>query len=225
MIYTNVVGNKTENLRMCEIDWNLLFDITKSLSVIVASGVAIYGINSWRREAKWKRKYELAEEALSLFYEVQDAISIIRSPFGYTGEGKTRKRNENEREEDSEILDQAYVVIERFEKNKEPFYKLRALKYRFITLFGKDSEQYFNDVVKLTNRIMTVSGFLGRRYWKDQGSRKFTDEEFERHLKKMEEYEAIIWEDYGDNGDEIKEKLEQIIKGMERVCNSVLKKK
>jgi len=210
---------------MCEIDWNLLFDVIKSLSIIVASGVAIYGINSWRREAKWKRKYELAEETLSLFYEVQDAISIIRSPFGHTGEGKTRKRNENERKEDSEILDQAYVVIERFENNKEPFYKLRALKYRFITLFGKDSEQYFNDIVKLTNRIMTVSGFLGRRYWKDQGRRKFTDEQFEKHLKNMEEYEAIIWEDYGENGDEIKEKLEQIISGIEKICNSVLRKK
>jgi len=210
---------------MCEIDWNLLFDVIKSLSIILASGVAIYGINSWRREAKWKRKYELAEETLSLFYEVQDAISIIRSPFGNTNEGKTRKRNENERKEDSEILDQAYVVIERFEDNKEPFYKLRSLKYRFITLFGKDSEQYFNDIVKLTNRIMTVSGFLGRRYWKDQGRRKFTDEQFEKHLKKMEEYEAIIWEDYGENGDEIKEKIEQVISGIEKVCNSVLRKK
>ncbi|OAD40926.1 hypothetical protein [Polaribacter atrinae] len=211
---------------MCEIDWNLLFDFIKSLSIILASGVAIYGINSWRRETKWKRKYELAEETLSLFYEVQDAISIIRSPFGNTNEGKTRKRNENERKEDSEILDQAFVVIERFENNKEPFYKLRALKYRFITIFGKESEEYFNDIVKLTNRIMTVSGFLGRRYWKDQGRRKFTDQQFEKHLKKMEEYEAIIWEDYGENnGDEIKEKIEQIISGIEKVCNSVLRKK
>lgn len=52
---------------MCEIDWNLFFDVIKSLSIIIASIVAIYGINSWRREAKWKRKYELAEEVLSLF--------------------------------------------------------------------------------------------------------------------------------------------------------------
>lgn len=208
-----------------EIDWNLVFDILKSISIIIASGVAIYGINSWRRETKWKRKYELAEETLSLFYEVQDALSIIRSPFGNVNEGKTRKRGENEREEDSEILDQAYTVIERFEKNKEPFFKLRAIKYRFITLFGKESEQHFNDVIKLTNKIMTVSGFLGRRYWKDQGRKKFTDAQFEKHLKKMHEYEGIIWEDYDENSDEIKKEFEKIISEIEKICNSVLKKK
>ena len=208
-----------------EIDWNLVFDILKSISIIIASGVAIYGINSWRRETKWKRKYELAEETLSLFYEVQDALSIIRSPFGNVNEGKTRKRGENEREEDSEILEQAYTVIERFEKNKEPFFKLRAIKYRFITLFGKESEQHFNDVIKLTNKIMTVSGFLGRRYWKDQGRKKFTDAQFDQHLKKMHEYEGIIWEDYDENGDEIKKEFQRIITEIEKICNSVLKKK
>lgn len=129
------------------------------------------------------------------------------------------------RKEDSEIPDQAYVVIERFEKNKEPFYKLRASKYQFITLFGKESEIHFNDIVKLTNRIMTVSGFLGRRFWKDQGRRKFTDEQFEKHLEKMDEYEAIIWEDYGENGDEIKEPLKQTINGIEKICNSILREK
>ena len=207
------------------IDWNLIFDILKSVSIIIASGAALYGINSWRRETKWKRKYELAEETLSLFYEVQDAISIIRNPLGSVDEGKTRKRGENERKEDSEILDSAYTVIERFEKNKVPFFKLRAIKYRFIALFGKESEKPFNEIVKLTNKIMTVSGFLGRRYWKDQGQRNLTDEQFEEHLKKMQEYESIIWEGYYEENDSIKEKLEQIINEMEAVCNTVLRKK
>ena len=208
-----------------EIDWSLIFDIFKSISIIIASCVAIYGINSWRRETKWKRKYELAEETLSLFYEVQDAFSVIRSPFGNINEGKTRKREKNEKEEDSIILDQAYTVIERFEKNKEPFFKLRSMKYRFITLFGKESEQYFNDVIKLTNKIMTVSGFLGRRYWQDQGRRKFTEVQYEKHLNKMFEYERIIWEDYGEDEDEIKKELNRIISEVEKICNKVLNKK
>lgn len=206
------------------IDLKLVFDILKSISIIIASGVAIYGINSWRREIKWKRKYELAEETLSLFYEVQDAISIIRSPFVSVSEGKTRKRQERETKEDSEILDRAYVVVERFEKNKESFFKLRAIKYRFITLFGKESEKPFNEIVKLTNKIMTVSGFLGR-YWKDHSRRNFSDEQLEKYHPKMDEYEAIIWESYSEENDTIKEKLEQIISDIEAVCNTVLQKR
>ncbi|WP_228235727.1 hypothetical protein [Allomuricauda sp. M10] len=208
---------------MKNIDWNIAFEILKSLSIIIASSVAIYGINSWRREVKWKRKYELAEEVLSLFYEVQETISIIRSPLGYVNEGSSRKRMENEKPEDTEILDRAYTVIERFEKNKEPFFKLRAMKYRFITVFGRESESPFNEIVKLTNKIMTVSNFLGRRYWRDQGRRKFTDEQFQKHLDKMEEYEAVIWEGYED--DKIKSQLDNIVLQIEKICNTVLKKK
>ncbi|MEL7124132.1 MAG: hypothetical protein AAFO07_32150, partial [Bacteroidota bacterium] len=185
------------------------------------SAVAIYGINSWRREAKWKRKYELAEEALALFYEVQDAISTIRSPLGHTSEGKTRKRRENESERDSEILDRAYVVRERFEKNKDPFFKLKALKYRFVALFGKGAEVYFNDIIKLTNKIIAVSDILGR-YWKDEGKRKYTAEQQQRNIKQTEDYESIIWENWGNSEDEIKKELERIIEGIEKVCNAVL---
>ncbi len=95
---------------------NLVFEIIKVVAVVIASFVAIFGITSWRREAKWKRKYELAEEVLSLFYEVRERIESIRSPFSNTQEGKTRKRGENENGEVAEILDNAYVVFERYEK-------------------------------------------------------------------------------------------------------------
>jgi hypothetical protein len=207
-------------------DLNTIIEILKSVSIIIASFVAIYGINSWRREAKWKRKYKIAEEVLSLFYEIEEAISIIRSPFGYTDEGKTRKRGKNENPDNTELLDRAYTVIERFEKNGKPFHKLRALKFRFISLFGKDSAKPFNDVIKLTNRIIGASNRLGQWYWPRQGREKFSDSEFHKHLKEMHEYEAIIWEDFTSDGkDDIKEKMKSIIEDAESICNKVLRKK
>lgn len=57
-----------------------------SISVMIASWAAIWGINSWRREAQWKRKYDLAEEVLSLFYESRDKIRFIRSPIVFSEE-------------------------------------------------------------------------------------------------------------------------------------------
>ena len=47
----------------------------------------------------------MAEEVLSSFYDVSERFDIIRNPAGYVGEGKTRKRNKHESEEESEILD------------------------------------------------------------------------------------------------------------------------
>jgi hypothetical protein len=209
-------------LKICEIDWDLLLNILKSISIIIASLMAVYGINSWRRETKWKRKYELAEEVLSLFYEVQELISIIRSPFGNANEGQSRKRGKNESLEESEILDRAYTVIERFEKNKEPFNKLRSIKYRFITVFGKKSEKPFNDIIKLTNKIMAVSNLLGDRYWKEQGRRKFTEVQLDKHLQEMHEYESIIWEGYHENSDEIKNEILRVIDEIENICKQVI---
>ena len=69
--------------------------IIASLSATIASITAIYGINSWRRESKWKRKYELAEEVLANLYESYQSIQIIRSPIGFGGEGETRKIGKN----------------------------------------------------------------------------------------------------------------------------------
>jgi hypothetical protein len=150
----------------------LLFDIIQNLSVIIASIVAIYGITSWRREATWKRKYELAEEVLSLFYECKEKFQIIRSPYGHLLEGKTRKRRDNETPDEIERLDNAYVFIERYEKEKEPFMKLWSLKFRFMTIFGKEAGQPFDETRRILNTIFLAANKLGQRYWKDQGSKK-----------------------------------------------------
>lgn len=132
-------------------------DIIKSAGVIIASVVAIWGINSWRREAKWKRKYELAEEVLASFYEAHQAIQIIRSPFGYGNEGSSRPKNEKETEQESHIYDKAFVSRERFERNKTSFDKLKSLKFRFIAIHGKEYEKYFDEFTQTVNRIFWAS--------------------------------------------------------------------
>jgi len=133
---------------------NTVINFIQSISIIIASAVAIWGINSWRREAKWKRKYELAEEVLSLFYECKEKFQIIRSPFSNTSEGKTRKRSEDESQDDTARLDSAYVFFERYEKEKEPFTKLLSLKFRFMTIFGKESGEPFDEIKKIRNCLV-----------------------------------------------------------------------
>ncbi len=200
-------------------------DIIQALSVIIASLAAVLGISSWRRETEWKRKYELAEEVLSCFYDISERFDIIRNPAGYVGEGKTRKRNKNESQEESEILDQAYVLIERFEKEKAPFVQLKSFKYRFMVLFGKKAGEPFDDIVRLTNKLFLASRSLGRHYWKDQGRRKLTDEQFGRHLEKMHELEAIFWSDFGKEDDKFKEEVNRAVSKMESICRRIIEKK
>jgi hypothetical protein len=56
--------------------------IVASAAAIVASIVAVWGINAWRREHVGRRRIDLAEEVLGLFYGAREVISSFRSPVG-----------------------------------------------------------------------------------------------------------------------------------------------
>src|SRR5688500_8782738 len=99
--------------------------VIEAASVVVASMIALATVNSWRAEQRRERQLEEATEALQLAYETTDAIKAIRSSFGTTGEGSTRKRLPDEPERVTEILDHAYAPIERLNHHQELFAKLR----------------------------------------------------------------------------------------------------
>jgi len=200
-----------------------ILNILQSISIIIASCVAIYGINSWRREIIWKRKYELAEETLSLFYEVKDCFDIIRNPFSHEGEGNTRKSNPDESLDDKKLYDSAYVVFERYERRKEPFIKLFTIKYRFISVFGSEKANSFDEIKKIIDSLFSAANILARNYWKNQGKIEMNDEQFKTHSDNMKKYEAIFWSDI-ENPDVVREKIDSIINDMESICQSILKR-
>lgn len=196
---------------------NDFFEIIKSVGVIVASGVAIWGINSWRREAKWKRKYELAEEVLANFYEAHQAIQIIRSPFGYVHEGSSRPKQDNENKEESQIYNQAYVSRERFERNKTSFEKLQSLKFRFIALYGKEYEQHFDKFTQTVNKIFFASDQIANvrlgQYGDDKNFIAKTNKESQEIL-----YSGINKED------KIESELQIAIMSIETKCKEIIGK-
>ena len=194
-------------------------EIIQNIAVIIASLTAVYGIISWRKEHIGRRKIDLAEEVLSSVYEIKDVIRSIRSPFGFVGEGKTRKRGQHETSEQSEILDNAYVVYERYNKNIEVFNSFYRLKYRFKANFGLKAEEPFLIVRKIIAHIFAASNMLSSVYWKNQGRKQMSEAEFQRHLEGMEKNEAIFWEMNDD--DEINTKISEAIEICEEICKSI----
>jgi hypothetical protein len=176
--------------------------------------MVIYGVKTWRNEYIGKRKIELAEEVLALFYEAQDVISYIRNPFGYVGEGSTRKSDPKESPEEKQIYDRAYVVFERYNRRQELFNKIKSLRYRYMAQFGKDSIKPFDGLNKIINDIFLAANMLPD-YWKKQGNRAWkNDEEFEHHLKEMREYEQIFWYQ-GKERDSITPRVNTVISDIE----------
>ena len=161
-------------------------------SVAVAAVSFIFGVSAWRREFVGKRRIELAEEVLALFYEAEDVIRAIRSPMASGGEGRTRERGENEDEDLAGLLDQAFVAFERYERHQEFFARLRATRYRFKAAFGVEAGKPFSDLDNAVQRILVAARMLGTSYWPRQG-RPMSEERFKQHLDEMERLEADFW--------------------------------
>lgn len=200
----------------------ILESIAVILASLIASGTVIYGVNAWRREYIGKRKLELAEEVLALFYEARDVISYIRNPFSFVGEGSTRNAAPNESPEEKQINDNAYVVFERYNKRQDLFNKLYSMRYRYMAQFGKDSAKPFDELRKIVNQIFSSSRMLSY-YWNQQGRRQWKDDkEFQQHLDQMKKYEAIFWE-MSSEEDPIIPRVDTVISDIEAQARQIIK--
>jgi hypothetical protein len=192
----------------------------ESISIIAASIAASLGIFSWRSTERWKRKYELAEDVLSKFYESREIIKIIRSPFGIGGEGKSRERNNDETPEERAIYDRAYVVFERYENNKDVIEKLFSLRFRFISHFGKENEKLFNELFKIRNDV-----FSAAREIASIRLGEYDDLTIPEKGKKMRELNNIIYWTHKSDDDPIETRFNKLINDVEGVCKKIIGRK
>jgi hypothetical protein len=195
-------------------------DIINTASVVIAAGSFVWGVRAWRSSYIGQKRIELAEEVYGLLLKCTDHIQIIRSPFGYEGEGSTRKRAENETPEESEIYDRAYVAIERFAKVQEDFSNLFALAIRFELYFGSGAAGPIRTLREIVQEIHLASRRLNH-YWRAQGKSFPNDDAFQQHLERMHEAEGVFWEDT-EEVDKINPRLFAAREQIEEICRNAI---
>ncbi len=193
-----------------------LATITQTLAIASACWAIISGIGAWKREFIGKRKIELAEETLSAFFEIKDAIAFIRNPWSSGNEGATRQRSTYETEPETQLLDRGYIVFERYESKKDVFVRFNTLKYKFLAVFGTDTENIFKETNQSLNSIFISSNMLATHYWRRQGRVQMEKDEFQKHLDEMRKHEGIFWDKYSEN-DEIRNQLAATQNELEKV--------
>ncbi len=144
----------------------MILEIINTIAIITASGVAIYGINAWRKEFQGKRKIELAEEALCLFYRAERAIEAIRYPLYDLAQGQTREPEANETPEQKQARDRAYVIFKKVMEHGEIFDELHKLRFRFMVSFGKENAKLFDDLKRIVDEIWVSSKNLAELWTK-----------------------------------------------------------
>ena len=199
--------------------------LAETIAVMAASGTAIYGINSWRRELAGKRRYEIAEETLSLFYKAKDIIYAIRSPFGSADEGKSRPAVPGETPGQKKARDQAFVLWERYLRHEGIFNNIQALRYKFMAIFGSESVKPFDYlkaiVHSLSYAVIVLSDAL---YEKSEKPEPRTQAESEKVEKTIKEFRAITWRGT-EEPDRITDSVNEMIVEIEKICIPVLSEK
>lgn len=202
-------------------------EVITSFSVSIAAASFAWGVFAWKREFIGKKRIELAQSVLALFYEAETAIQEIRSFYSF-GEREVRDPAKNDREEQERIrlCESANLVFERYQKREKLFAELRSMKYQVMATFGKIHGKPFDEISEVLNKIFFAAQLLGTKYWPMQNLKSMrkvlcnmSDEKLKEHQKERERYEAIIWFSKED-GDEIVKTVRQSIKRMESVVES-----
>jgi len=198
-------------------------EIIRTISVILAAGSFIWGIIAWRKEFIGKRKIELAENVLTLFYQASDVINFMRSSYVHSGEGKSRKRLESETKEETELLDKANVTFERYQRHSEFFSELWAIKYRFMAVFGKEAGEPFNEFKVLVQDILSSTELLSSYYRQKQSGYIKDENTYHELLERIRKTEAVVWF-MGKDNDEIGPRVRKIIGVVEKITETAFKR-
>ena len=192
--------------------------LVQTIAGVIIALVALFAINTWRKEIRGKKEFDVAYELLSSIYHFRDAISQIRDPFYAVNEGETRKRFDWESAKDNEIYDRASVVLKRYRLNSALFNNISTLRYRLEASFEAADLSIFEDVKLVQNEILNSARAISK-LWSDALvllylggiTDTMTKEEIDNKL-------AVIWEGYGAKEDTIRKEVEEIVRKTEQIC-------
>ena len=205
------------------INFENLTETISSASVIIASIIAIMGVSSWRRETRWRRKYELAEDILSNAYDVQIRFRLIRRSISYPDEGKTRQIDLAENPKHSHFIRLGYIIFERFNNEKEPFLALEKLLFRFMAVFGKEKSKPLEEIINIKNEILINADlFVKYSIWRhDEIANDSSDhDQLSNYNNAIAESKLVIWERQGD--DKINLRVENALRELEAICKPII---
>ena len=184
--------------------WVEIVGVIEKLGGILLVGIAIYGLNRWRREHVGRKRIDLAEETLAIFYEVSEVLDDIRS----------RMASEDEGVGEDGQYSVSRMIRTRFASRQELFNRMYALRYRFMSTFGKAAAEPFEKLHTASAKVRAAAKVLARL--EHRGSHAKADE------AAYEKLDAQVFG--GADQDEISERIDKAVESMEAFCRNTITK-
>jgi hypothetical protein len=120
----------------------------------------------------YKRRVQLAEQALIAFYEARDVFTWVRSRGIFGGEGESRSTSESETDDQRKRRNTYFVPIERLTREKEVFARLQSLRYAFAAHFGSTTGQPFDAISEVHHQITSSASIIIQLTFDGDGDRR-----------------------------------------------------
>jgi hypothetical protein len=161
-----------------------------------------------------KRKTELAEQALTAFYEARDVFNWVRSRGIFGAEGSSRTPAPGETATQQEKRNTYFIPIERLTREKTLFAKIQSLRYAFAAQFGESAIEPFTAVSGIHNQIQSAASVLIQITRGDdfQGA-------FEQSAPPL--LDSLGW-GMVERPDDIDRRIERAVQDIEELCRPVL---
>jgi hypothetical protein len=184
-----------------------------AIATLAGVAIAFYGLETWKREYRFKRNSELLEEAQILFYQTEHAIAYLRNAFILIDELKDFEfPSELEDVYSKEKYKYTYTIRKRFDEKQYIFNNLYAIELRFRARFGKDSITAFISMKKKVTELLRAA---------DKYSIKGLEKD------ELTKTQKIIWKDYyirSKEGDIFGEAINKIVENFEKLCGDKIKR-
>jgi hypothetical protein len=201
--------------------WTDVGEAIKAIAPVFTAGAACAaafvgyrGLEKWRAETIGKRKADLAEQALTAFFEARDVLKAARIRAFFGKEGSSRKPEDGESEKQQEMRNLYFIPIERLNRKNELFAKIQTLSYLFSAHFGETSHEPFNAILGARDDIRVAAGILIELTRGDHA-----DSAFERQAKPH--LDTLGW-GQSTAPDAIDRKIEKAVQDIEKLCRPVL---
>lgn len=178
-----------------------------AIATLAGVAIAFYGLETWKREYRFKRNSELLEEALVLFYQAEHAIAYMRSGSIFSDELQDFEfPSELEDGYSKEKYKYTYTIRKHFDEKQYIFNKLYAIELRFRARFGKESITAFTSMKEKVKELLLAAS----RY-----SIKDLNKE------EISEIQKTIWKDYyskSKEGDTFGDAISKIVEDFDKLC-------
>jgi hypothetical protein len=121
----------------------------QAAALLIAGIAAWRGFGTWRHELVGRRRYELAEETLALFYEAESTIAQMRAGIVDIRDLSLPTSDRKIDPEDPMVKSFQAVDAER----RALFARLASLRFRFMATFGPEHEKPFHVFATVDVRV------------------------------------------------------------------------